>query len=143
MPSVIYAICNKCRLFYATLRSIAKACAVLTALLHLCRFTKQGILIHEQIHCDITGKVVRASENSDQAISELEQKYRKRPVAIGWHECRHLLFDQLPSSTVEFDKQVTAKLFTGVPANCSCQVPTRCASTPSLISKCSCASFTD
>ncbi|KAL0047809.1 hypothetical protein WJX82_000477 [Trebouxia sp. C0006] len=73
----------------------------------LSRFTKQGILIHEQIHCDITGKVVRASENSDQAISELEQKYRKRPVTIGWHECRQLLFDQLPSSTVEFDKQMT------------------------------------
>ncbi|KAL0018623.1 hypothetical protein WJX79_002055 [Trebouxia sp. C0005] len=73
----------------------------------LSRFTKQGILIHEQIHCDITGKVVRATENSDQAISELEQKYRKRPVAIGWHECRQLLFDQLPPGTVEFDKQMT------------------------------------
>ncbi len=53
-----------------------------------------------------SGKVVRASENSDQAISELEQKYGKRPATIGWHECRQLLFDQLPSSTVEFDKQV-------------------------------------
>ena len=77
---------------------------------HLCRFTKRGILIHEQIHCDITGKVVRATENSDQAISELEQKYRKRPVAIGWHECRQLLFDQLPPSTVEFDKQVFLRI---------------------------------
>ncbi|KAL0021549.1 hypothetical protein WJX77_007380 [Trebouxia sp. C0004] len=32
---------------------------------------------------------------------------RKRPVAIGWHECRQVLFDQLPPSTVEFDKQMT------------------------------------
>ena len=71
-----------------------------------CRFIFHGILIHEQIHCDTTGKVVRASENSDQAIDELEQKYKKRPVVIGWHECRQLLFEQLPPNTVEFDKQV-------------------------------------
>lgn len=55
--------------------------------------------------------MVRATENSDQAISELEQKYRKRPVAIGWHECRQLLFDQLPPGTVEFDKQVFLHTF--------------------------------
>ncbi len=94
-----------CPLCHSEPKLILQACAASRLLPH-CRFTKQGILIHEQIHCDITGKVVRASENSDQAISELEQKYRKRPVTIGWHECRQLLFDQLPSSTVEFDKQV-------------------------------------
>lgn len=71
-----------------------------------CRFTSQGILIHEQVHCDITGKVVCATENTDQGIEELERKYRKRPVAIGWHECRQLLFEQLPPNTVQFGKQV-------------------------------------
>ncbi|DBA84819.1 TPA: hypothetical protein ACH3X1_005852 [Trebouxia sp. C0004] len=55
-------------------------------------------------------KVVHATESSDQAITELEQKYRKRPVAIGWHECRQVLFDQLPPSTVEFDKQVVLRI---------------------------------
>lgn len=72
----------------------------------LSRFTSSGILIHEQIHCDITGKVVCATENTDQGIEELEQKYRKRPVAIGWHECRQLLFEQLPPNTVQFGKQL-------------------------------------
>lgn len=70
------------------------------------RFTSKGIQIHEQIHRDTTGKIVRATENLDQAIDVLEQKYKKRPVVIGWHECRQLLFEELPPETVEFDKQV-------------------------------------
>ena len=99
-----------CPLYHSEPKTILQACAASRLFLH-CRFTKQGILIHDQIHCDITGKVVRASENLDQAISELEQKYRKRPVAIGWHECRQLLFDQLPPSIVEFDKQVSSIIY--------------------------------
>ncbi|KAL3137400.1 hypothetical protein ABBQ32_006923 [Trebouxia sp. C0010 RCD-2024] len=73
----------------------------------LSRFTSKGIQIHEQIHRDTTGKIVRATENLDQAIDVLEQKYKKRPVVIGWHECRQLLFEELPPETVEFDKQMT------------------------------------
>ncbi len=77
--------------------------------LALCRFTSQGILINAQVHCDSTGKVVDSSENVKQSIIELEEKYNKRPVALGWHECRQLLFEDLPNGTVEFDKQVHSR----------------------------------
>ena len=58
------------------------------------------------VHMETNGTIRDHGEEDFADILELQRKYHKRPVAIGWHECRQLMFEQLPPGTVEFNKQV-------------------------------------
>ena len=58
------------------------------------------------VHMETNGTIRDYGEEDVADALELQKRYRKRPVAIGWHECRELLFRELPPGTVEFNKQV-------------------------------------
>ena len=70
------------------------------------RFTSTGLMIDEMSHFDTSGKLTSSHSIAQQAMHDFHEKYNKMPVLLGWHECRQLLFDELPPGTVEFDKQV-------------------------------------
>ena len=55
---------------------------------------------------DLEGNLTGTTEVKRQQSEQLYDKYGKATVVLGWHEIRQLLFEYLPSGTVEFDKQV-------------------------------------
>lgn len=55
---------------------------------------------------DLEGNSKGNTEVKRRESEQLYDKYGKRTVLLGWHEIRQLLFEYLPSGTVEFDKQV-------------------------------------
>jgi len=77
------------------------------------RFTSHGLMIDEMSHYDTTGKLTSNHSVARQAMKDFSEKYNKMPFLLGWHECRQLLFDELPAGTVQFDKQVLNRF-------CSC-----------------------
>ncbi|DBB12294.1 TPA: hypothetical protein ACH3X3_006390 [Trebouxia sp. C0006] len=70
------------------------------------RFTSHGLMIDEMSHYDTTGKLTSNHSVARQAMKDFSEKYNKMPFLLGWHECRQLLFDELPAGTVQFDKQM-------------------------------------
>lgn len=72
----------------------------------LAKFTSQGLMIDEMSHYDTTGKLTSTHSVARQAMKDFSEKYNKMPFLLGWHECRQLLFDELPPDTVQFDKQM-------------------------------------
>ena len=56
---------------------------------------------------DLKGNVVKDTViDGTKESQQMYEKYGKRLTILGWHEIRQLLFEYLPSATVEFDKQV-------------------------------------
>ncbi|KAL0021580.1 hypothetical protein WJX77_011733 [Trebouxia sp. C0004] len=72
----------------------------------LTKFTSQGLTIDEMSHYDTMGKLTSNHSIARQAMKDFSEKYNKMPFLLGWHECRQLLFDELPPGTVQFDKQM-------------------------------------
>ncbi|KAL0048074.1 hypothetical protein WJX82_007052 [Trebouxia sp. C0006] len=72
----------------------------------LTKFTSHGLMIDEMSHYDTTGKLTSNHSVARQAMKDFSEKYNKMPFLLGWHECRQLLFDELPAGTVQFDKQM-------------------------------------
>jgi len=68
-------------------------------------------MIDEMSHYDTTGKLTSNHSIARQAMKDFSEKYNKMPFLLGWHECRQLLFDELPPGIVQFDKQVFNSLY--------------------------------
>ncbi|KAL3154854.1 hypothetical protein ABBQ38_011396 [Trebouxia sp. C0009 RCD-2024] len=73
----------------------------------LARFLKHGLQLSTFRLYDLKGTFVKNSDIRMQVSDQLYEKYGKKTVLLGWHEIRQLLFEYLPSGTVEFDKQMT------------------------------------
>ena len=76
----------------------------------VCRFVSHGIRMSKSIQYDTTGKLVSAHQQEQAARNELDRKYNRHIFYLGWHECRHLLYEDLPPGMVAFDKQVYASI---------------------------------
>ncbi|KAL3144420.1 hypothetical protein ABBQ32_004168 [Trebouxia sp. C0010 RCD-2024] len=74
----------------------------------LARFLEHGLQLSTFRQYDLKGNYVKNSDIRMQVSDQLYEKYGKKTVLLGWHEIRQLLFEYLPSGTVEFDKQMTS-----------------------------------
>lgn len=70
------------------------------------RFLEHGLTVHPFLRYNLQGELVGKAEVQHAEWTSLYEKFGKRPLLLGWHEIRQLLFEYLPEGTVEFDKQV-------------------------------------